>query len=110
MVPIQKVQAGLSRFIETEITAQFGGWQKVVVETAVGLYMSQLPAQIKSLSQHPVFSGLGLVKDDQVDIDRLYGELEKHFQQPIAVTIPLLGTAQFTRENLAALRQMILSA
>lgn len=110
MVSLQKVQMGVSRFIETEITAQFTGWKKLLAETAIGLYMAQLPAQVEALAKNPMFAGMGLVKGDQVDLDRLYNELDRHFQQPVAVDIPMLGTAQFTRENLATLYQMIQNA
>lgn len=110
MVTIQKVQAGVANFIEKEITAQFTGWKKLVAETAIGLYISQLPAQISALSQNPVFANLGIVAGDQVDVDKLYTELSKHFTQSVAVQIPMLGTATFTKENLDTLYQMILSA
>lgn len=110
MVSLQKVQTGVTRFIETEITAQFTGWQKLLAETAIGLYMAQLPTQLEALAKNPIFAGMGVIKGDQVDVDRLYTELDRHFQQPVSLTIPMLGTAQFTRENLATLYQMILSA
>lgn len=110
MVSFQKVQVGLSNFIETEITAQLSGWQKIAAETAVGLYMAQLPAKIEALSQNPAFSGLGIVSGNQVDVEKLYKELSKHFKEPVQVQIPMLGTATFTKENLDTLYKAIINA
>lgn len=110
MVSFEKFQSGVIRFIETEITAQFTGWKKVVAETAVGLYISQIPHKIQELSQNPLFAGMGIVSGNQVDVEKLYNELSKHFKQPVPVEIPMLGTANFTKENLDTLYTMILNA
>ena len=108
MITIQKFQVGISKFIETEITSQFTGWQKLTAETAIGLYISQLPGHIENLNKNPVFAGMGIVKDGKIDIDSLYHELSKHFTDPIPVKIPLLGTATFTKENLDTLYQILI--
>lgn len=109
MVSVQKVQTGIANFVETEVTAQFSGWKKLVANTVVGLYLGKLPDQLQALSAHPMVSSLGLMQDGQVDIDALYAELAKHFSQPVAIDIPMLGTAQFTKENLDTLYRMIVN-
>lgn len=110
MVSFQKIQIGVSNFIESEITAQLSGWKKIAVETAVGLYIAQIPEAIARLAQNPIFAGMNIVNGDKVDVKKLYDEISKHFTEPVSVDIPMLGTAQFTKENLDTLYKMITTA
>lgn len=110
MVTLDKVQKGAIKFIENEVTSQMNGWQKLLAETAIGLYMSKLPDKIGSLLSHPMIQDMGIVKDGEIDIDTVYNEAAKHFDSPIVVNIPVIGNFQFVKADLDVLYNYITNA
>lgn len=103
MISMEQAQKGAIKFIENEVTSQMNGWQKLVAETAIGLYMSKIPEKIKALMSHPIAQDMGIMKDGMIDVDAVYAEASKHFTTPITVPIPVLGNIQFTKEDLELL-------
>ena len=100
MIPINRVQDGMARFVEQELCSKMDGWQKAVVATAAGLLVSRLPEAAKSLP-------LGLSSEDGIDVEAIYNEARKHIDAPIPIKIPYVGTVSLTRDDLDTLYRMM---
>lgn len=100
MTSISRIQDGISRYAEQELCSKMSGWQRMVVATGVGLLSSKLPEVAKSLP-------LGLANENEIDVDAIYNEARQHFNQPVEVKFPAIGTITFTVEDLDKLYRMI---
>jgi hypothetical protein len=107
MIETRKVGQGIAKYIETEITPQFIGWQRLTAETAAGLFLSRLPETVKALSTHPAIGTLGVINGEQIDVDRIYQEAIKHFGNVIDVDLPVVGTLHFSKDDLTTLYRTI---
>lgn len=107
MIEIEKIGNGVMRYIETEITPQFPGWQRLAAETAVGLIISRLPEMAKEWETVPFVKELGLLENGKADIDAIYQEAIKHFGDKVDVKLPVVGTLHFVKDDLTALYRSI---
>ena len=81
MVTKDQVKRGLSRYVDTEITAKLpiGTVKKVLVGTAISLFMGNIEKNIESLSEHPFVKTLGIIDENgHYDIDRLAQEVKRN--------------------------------
>lgn len=102
MVPIQSVKNGMCRFVDTELVSQMSGWQKIAVSTAAGLLINRLGPELEKLP-------MGLYENGQVDVDAIYQEARKHWNQAVPIAIPFIGTVTLTGENLDTMYNMIVN-
>ena len=86
MVTIQKVQSGLTRFVDTELIPNLSGWDKVLIGGACGLLASNLPKIVAGYASDPMICALGIYDPDTqtIDIDKAYQAI-----------LPYLGAEQF---------------
>ena len=81
MVTKDQVKRGLSRYVDTEITAKLpiGTVKKVLVGTAISLFMGNIEKNIERLSEHPLVKTLGIIDENgHYDIDRLAQEVKRN--------------------------------
>lgn len=107
MISIQQMQNGINRFVEQEIASQMNGWQKLAVETVVGLYVANLPQYIQQIGSNPMLAPLGLIENGMINLDAVYAEAAKHFNSPLSFQVPTIGAFEFTKANLDTLYTMI---
>ena len=107
MISTQQMQNGIIRFVEQEVSSQMTGLSKFAVETVVGLYMARFPQYVQQIGMSPIFAPLKLVDNGMIDVDAVYAEAAKHLNTPISLQVPMIGTFEFTKENLDTLYNMI---
>ena len=93
MVTLAQVQAGVERYLDTEILSKIPGWQKWVLGAAASRMLSRSGEIFNSLKSNPVVSAMGVIDEqDQIDIDAIYREFSKQAQRgAITFDIPLMG-------------------
>lgn len=94
MVTMDKVQQGLTLFIDRELLPSLTGWDKVLVGSAAGLMAANLPKMATQLSIHPVVAAMGVYDPgtNQMDIDALYNAAAPYIgTEPLPLKLPLLG-------------------
>ena len=108
MVSIDRVQAGVARYLDTEIIAKMSGVNKWLVAADV----SDAPALLRKLNENKAFAALNLIDEaGNVDIDKVYQHLK-----PIAakysapVTLPVVGTLTFTEQDVDSLYTHIMQS
>ena len=93
MVTLAQVQAGVEKYLETEILSKIPGWQKWVLGAAASRMLSRSGEIFNTLKNNPVVSAMGVIDEqDQIDIDAIYREFSKQAQHgAITFDIPLMG-------------------
>lgn len=106
---IEKVQAGLAKFIDRDVVPSLNGWDRVLVGAGGGLLAARLPELMRQYAGHPIVSALGVFDADsgEVDVDALYqAALPYVGNEPLPIKIPLVGItikiSQRELENLLA--------
>lgn len=93
MVNLGQVQAGVSRYLDTEIVSKMTGWQKWTFGALGTIAVARTTELFKSIKANPAVAMLGVIDDnDGIDLDTLYKEFKKQAQAgPITVDIPVIG-------------------
>lgn len=112
MVSIDRVQAGVARYLDTEIIAKMSGVNKWLVAATASAYISDAPELLRKLNEKKAFAALNLIDEaGNVDIDKVYQHLK-----PIAakysapVTLPVVGTLTFTEQDVDSLYTHIMQS
>lgn len=117
MVTKDQVKRGLSRYVDTEITAKLpvGTVKKVLVGTAISLFMGNIEKNIEHLSAHPLVKTLGIIDEHgHYDVDRLAEEIKRNMSDEgmkfdIDVLGMHVGEMTFRRSDVDTLRNYIAS-
>ena len=114
MVTMDKVQQGLTLFIDRELIPSLTGWDKVLVGGATGLMASNLPQMATQLAANPVVAAMGLYNPstNQVDIDALYKAAVPYIgAEALPLKLPFLGmTIKMGKTEVDALYRYIKEA
>ena len=111
MVSIDKIQAGITAFLENEIVAKMSGWQKWVFGAGLGLAMNHTQDIFTALKNNPLVQMMGVIQPDgTVDLDSLYREIKKQAMQgPAVIAIPGVPAITLYDADVDKLYQYIMS-
>lgn len=114
MVTIDKVQSGVTAFVDREIVPGLSGWDKVIVAGGIALMISNLPNIIAQYSSNPAVAALGLYdkNTNQVNVDALYNAACPYIgTERLPVKIPIVGiTVKIGKPELDSLYRYIKEA
>lgn len=110
MVTLAQVQAGVEKYLETEILSKIPGWQKWVLGAAASRMLSRSGEIFNQLKTNPVVSAMGVIDEqDQIDIDAIYREFSKQAQRgAITFDIPLMGALTVNSSDIDRLYNYII--
>lgn len=115
MVTKDQIKRGLSRYVDAEIVPRLpgGSVKKVIIGTALSLFMGNIEKNIDHLSDHPLIKTLGLIDESgRYDIDRLAEEVKRNMSDEgmkfcIDVLGMHVGDMTFHRSDVDSLRNHI---
>lgn len=109
---IEKVQAGLAKYIDNEMINHLQGWQKIGFGASSALIIKNLPNTIQAYKNSPVVAMFGVLdEDNNIDIDALHDAISDYFTSDGEyVNVPLLGRIKFTKQDIETLYQYIKEA
>lgn len=110
MVTLAQVQAGVEKYLETEILSKIPGWQKWVLGAAASRMLSRSGEIFNTLKSNPIVSAMGVIDEqDQIDIDAIYREFSKQAQRgAITFDIPLMGALTVNSSDIDRLYNYII--
>lgn len=91
MIPMEKVQSGIAKFIDRDIAPSLSGWDRVLIAGAGGLLAARIPNIIEQYADHPMLKALGVYDKERnmVDVDALYNAAKPYMGEPIPVQVPI---------------------
>jgi hypothetical protein len=112
MVTVDKVQKGVSRFLDIEILPKMAGRDKWILTALATVYIAKLPEIIRKISEYPAVKILGVIDDaGNIDIDTLMTSIRPAaMQTPATFTVPMGGTITLTAADLDKLNELIKQA
>ena len=114
MVTMDKIQAGLTAFVDREIAPSLSGWDKVIVSGGLALMAANLPNIISAHASNPAVAALGVydAQTNSIDIDAVYNAVCQYIgSERMPVPTPVVGlTVKIGRPEVDALYRYIKGA
>ncbi len=111
MVSYDKVQAGIARYLDTELVTKLDNdsVQKVIVGVVISLYIKKFSDLIMMAKDNKVVKTLGIVDDKgNIDVDTLKDEIERQIPDSgLKVDIPMVGLMTFHKSDVQTLYKYI---
>lgn len=107
-VTIDKIQKGLTAYIDTEISNQLTGWEKIGFCTASALILRNLPETLEQYRNNKFIQMLGIIDDNgNIDIDSLRDAIAENLKEE-HIDIPIIKRRlKVTQADLDSLYNMI---
>ena len=114
MVHIEKLQAGLARFIDREVVPALSGWEKVIIGSAGGIMSAKLPDILSQYFGSGFAPMLGIydAQAQMVDIEAVYNAvLPRIGEEKLPIKLPGLGvTLKIGKQEIDLLYRYIMEA
>lgn len=112
MVSIDKVQRGVSRYLDEQLMPHMQGKNRWIVTGVATLYLSKLPQLIQTYAEKPAIKALGLVtQDGAIDIEAIFNSVRPAARvSPAEINIPLAGSISITEQDLDMMLRYIMQA
>jgi hypothetical protein len=112
MVHKSSLLPGLSKFIDENILAHYPAtsMKRILMAGAVSLYLKQNEGIIDTITNNPLFTGLGVVHESgMVDIDIVRDVLKSEINKAgfMRLSLPVIGDIDFTTEDVDSLYRFI---
>lgn len=112
MVSVDKIEKGIANYLDAEFMPQLqsNGVEKVIIGTAVSLFIRRSGVIIGGYKDNKVVKMLGIMDDDgNVDVETLAEELKKNIsKEGFTIDIPILGILTFHKEDVDKLCDYIM--
>lgn len=106
MVAAEKIQAGITRYLDCEIMPRMPAFKAVAFGTAAALYLRRLPELCGKI---PVEMGI-TSENGMVDIEAVHEELRVRMTQPVPIDIPFVGRITVDRDEIDKIYRYIMEA
>lgn len=112
MVSIDRIQSGVTRYLDTEIVPKLSGVNKWLVAAVASAYVSDAPALLRKLNGNKAIAALNLIDEaGNVDVEKIYQSLKPAAAKYSApVTLPVVGTLTFTEQDVDSLYTHIMQS
>lgn len=103
MVSIDRITAGIGRYLDREILPQLPQVKAIALGTAAALYLRQAPSLIAKIP-----ASMGIVDGSMIDIDAVRECAIGRIQEPVSIDIPLVGRMTFDQTEIDKLYRYIM--
>lgn len=113
MVTVDKIQRGISRYLDEQLMPHMKGKDRWVMTGIASLYMAKLPQIVQAFGAKPAVSALGIIgADGTIDIESIINSIRpaaKHC--PAEIAIPLIsGSITITEQDLDNILRYIMQS
>jgi hypothetical protein len=114
MVHKSSIIPGLSKFLDTSVLSQYPptSLKRILSAGALALYLQQNSSIVDSITNNPMFSGLGISTDTgMIDIEALRDVYKNEINKAgfLRISFPIIGNVDFTSDDLDTLCRTIMS-
>lgn len=111
MVSIDRVQRGVSRYLDTELVGKMDGLNKWLFAAAASAYIGSAPTLLDKLRDNKLLAPLNLVNEaGEVDVEKIYAHLKPAAAKcPAPITLPV-GTITLTEADVDAIYNYIMQS
>lgn len=111
MVSINRVQTGLSKYLDSEIMPKLSGWQKWVFSAAATAYIADATNVAEKVRSSSALASLSLIDEaNNIDVDKIYQHLRPAAEKcPAPISIPGMGTITLTVSDVDMLYNCIMN-
>lgn len=112
MVSINRVQNGLSKYLDSEIVPKLSGWQKWVFSAAATVYIADASKVAEKVRSSAALAPLSLIDEaNNIDVEKIYQHLRPAAEKcPAPISIPGMGTITLTVSDVDMLYNCIMQS
>lgn len=111
MISIAKFRNGIHKYLERELIASMGGWQKWVFGAGAALLLNRLETIMTGLQNNPIIKMMDVMDGDQINIEALYAAFREQAQTaPAVIEIPGIGTIKMATSDIDVLYSVLMEA
>lgn len=111
MISIAKFRNGIHKYLERELIASMGGWQKWVFGAGAALLLNRFETIMTGLQNNPIIKMMDVIDGDQINIEALYVAFREQAQTtPAVIEIPGMGTIKMSATDIDLLYNAIMEA
>ena len=112
MVHYSKVIRGIAAYVDNELVGKMAGSLKGWAFGALaGLVAAEADSIFNQYKNAPMLTALRLVEGENINVDKIYGELQKQAQRGNATAVvPILGPVTFSTADVDSLMRYIKGA
>lgn len=115
MVHKSSLLPGISKFIDENVLAHYpvNSVKRILMAGAVSLYLKQNEGIVDTITNNPLFAGLGVVQENgMINIDAVRDTLKCEINKAgfMRLSIPMIGDIDFTPDDVDALHRYIVEA
>lgn len=110
MVSISQVEKGIARYLDAELVDLLpdNGVQRLIAATGISLMIKRSGQMFENIKNNDWVRMLGIIDDDQIDIDTLRDELKANMPDSgVKVDIPVLGKITLKKDDVDKLHDYI---
>lgn len=110
MVSFDKVQRGVAKYLDEELTAKLSGWQKWVFGAGAAMFISNSAEMVDRYKDNEIVKALGLIGPDRsIDVEKAYMALKAQAAKgPITIDAPMLGGVTLDASDVEKLYRCIM--
>lgn len=106
MVATEKIRAGITRYLDSEIMPRMPAFKAVAFGTAAALYLRRLP---EICSKIPASMGI-TNESGYIDIEVIHEELHNRMTHPVDIDVPMIGRITIDRDEIDKIYRYIMEA
>lgn len=110
MVEIARIRDGVMDYATNHMMPKMDSKGQFVLGMALGLVGSRIEPIVSQLADNEMVKTLGVIQNDQVDYDTLFGAAMSQMkrQGKLVLDLPLLGRMAFDEQDLRDLHQCVM--
>ena len=99
MVTYTDLQTRIARFVDAEMLPHMTGGKKILLGGYAALATKNAAGMLQSAKDKPIVAMTGAVSAEGVDVDALFSAVSPYINEPVTLSIPVVGDFRFDRSD-----------
>lgn len=99
MISYTDLQTNLARFVDNEMLPHMTGGKKVLLGGYAALATKNAAGKLREMKDKPLVAMTGAVGEDGVDVDALFSAVSPYINEPVTISLPIVGDFRFDRSD-----------
>lgn len=97
MISYTELQTRFARYVDAEILPHLTGGRKILLGSYTALAAKNAEVKLREMKDKPFISITGAVQENGVDVDALWFAAAPYIDEPVPLTVPVIGDFRFGR-------------
>lgn len=99
MISYTDLQTNLARFVDNEMLPHMTGGKRMLLGGYAALATKNAAGKLREMKDKPLVAMTGAVGEDGVDVDALFSAVSPYINEPVTISLPIIGDFRFDRSD-----------